>query len=88
MSPRSAETPFVWAGLFWMTCLGSWGLLRPRLASLKARQLAELLVIRDERAEDGHRPSDAVDREHLPKRHGHALLVQEPSQPGVLPAAA
>jgi hypothetical protein len=57
---------------------------QPSAGEPQGVQLAELLAIGNEWADDGHRPLDAVDRQHLPERHGYALLVQESLQPRVV----
>jgi len=41
---------------------------QPLVGELPGSQLAKLLPVRDDRADDGYPPSDAVDRHHVPQR--------------------
>jgi hypothetical protein len=41
---------------------------QPLVGKLPGSQLAKLLPVRDDRADDGYCPADAVDRHHFPQR--------------------
>jgi hypothetical protein len=57
---------------------------QPSAGEFQSPQLPKLLPVRDDWADDGHRPLHPVDRHHIPQWQIQALLLQQPLQPGVV----